>query len=65
VIARTADTITFGGITFIIVLALIVVWRLIVKDRSRDRIRRIRFGIFYERDLADEEPADLPHEEEP
>jgi hypothetical protein len=62
VVSRTADTITFSTIGFIIILALIVVWRLIVKDRNRQDIRRIRFGIFYERDIAEDidRPPELP-----
>lgn len=47
-----ADTVTFSLVGFVVVLAIVVVWRLVGHDR---RIRTVRFGVFYERELEGDE----------
>jgi hypothetical protein len=55
VAAVTNGDIVFGGLVgFVIVLALIVVWRVVVHDET---IRKIRFGVFYERERDEKEEA--------
>jgi hypothetical protein len=56
--ANTANTVTISVVGFVLALALIVVWRLVHGD---DRIRRVRFGVFYERDRDEDE---LPRKDE-
>lgn len=46
-VASTADTVTFSLAGFVLFLAIVVVWRIITRD---PRIRKIRFGVFYERE---------------
>ena len=43
----TADGITVTLVGLAIFIALVVAWRTLVHDRA---IRRIRFGVFYERE---------------
>ena len=50
--ASASDTVTFSLVGFVIVIALLVVWRLVVRD---PRIRKVRFGVFYEREREDDE----------
>lgn len=54
-LASTANTVTFSVIGFVLVLAIVVVWRILMHDKT---IRRIRLGIFYERERErdDDEP---------
>ena len=59
--ASTADTVTFSAVGFVIIVAIVVVWRILVYDRS---IRRIRLGIFYEREREGDEPTDRSHTNE-
>jgi hypothetical protein len=47
VTATAADTVTFSLVGFVVVVAAIVVWRVVLHDRS---VRRVRFGVFYERE---------------
>jgi hypothetical protein len=47
VAASTADTVTLSLIGFVILVAAIVVWRIVLHART---VRRVRFGIFYERE---------------
>jgi hypothetical protein len=64
VLAVGADTVTFTLVGFVIVIALVVVWRVLVHDRA---IRRIRLGVFYERerdDDPDERHERLPRKDE-
>jgi hypothetical protein len=50
--ASTAHTVTLSLVGLVLLVAVIVVWRLVVHD---PRIRKVRFGVFYERDRTDEE----------
>lgn len=50
VAVSTADTVTFSLVGFVVLLAAIVVWRIVGRDKA---VRRLRFGFFYERDLDD------------
>lgn len=50
--ASAAHTVTLSLVGLILIIAVIVVWRVIVHD---PRIRKVRFGVFYERDRIDEE----------
>jgi hypothetical protein len=61
VTAAAADTITFSLIGFVVVIAAIVVWRVVVHDPT---IRKVRFGVFYERERTDDEDEDEPEEPE-
>ncbi len=45
--ADTAHTVTFSVIGFILLVAVVVVWRILMHDAS---IRKVRFGVFYERE---------------
>jgi hypothetical protein len=45
-IANTAHTVTISVIGFVLLVAVIVVWRILIHDTS---IRKVRFGVFYER----------------
>lgn len=58
-----ADTVTFSLVGFVLFVAVVVVWRVVVHDRQ---IRRVRFGVFYERErdegLEDEGPHHSRHE---
>lgn len=47
IVAGSADTITLGVVGVAFVIAVVVVWRVLMHDK---RVRRIRFGIFYERE---------------
>lgn len=49
---RVADGILYTLIALVVVLAVIAAWRVLVHDRS---IRRIRFGVFYERERNHDE----------
>jgi len=51
VIARTADTVTLTVVGFLLLVAVVVIWRVLVHDRN---VRRIRLGVFYERERDDE-----------
>jgi hypothetical protein len=51
-IASAADAIIVTTIAVFVFIAVIAIWRVLVHDRS---VRRIRLGIFYERERADEE----------
>lgn len=47
-IAALGDTVAVILIVFALVMAAIVVWRIVA--RGNPRIRRIRLGVFYERE---------------
>jgi hypothetical protein len=49
-----ADQVTFTVVGLVIFIALVVVWRVAVHDRS---ISRIRFGVFYEREREKDDDA--------
>jgi len=53
-IANTAHTVTLSVIGFVLLVAVVVVWRILMHDRT---IRRVRFGVFYERERDDDEGA--------
>ena len=51
-ITDTAHTVTFSVVGFILLVAVVVVWRILMHDAT---IRRVRFGVFYERDRDEDE----------
>lgn len=51
-IASGAETVTLSLVGFLIVVAVIVIWRVLVHDRG---VRRIRLGVFYERERDEDE----------
>lgn len=53
--ASTADTITFSLVGFVVVVAVVVIWRVLGHDHT---VRRVRFGVFYERERDGDEPED-------
>lgn len=56
-----ADGVVWSVVGLFVVVALIVLWRVAVYDPS---IRRVRFGVFYERERTpDDEPEDEPEHE--
>jgi hypothetical protein len=67
VTASNADAIVATTIGLFIFVALVTAWRVLIHDRS---IRRIRMGVFYEREHEDEKrdpwerPPELPPEPE-
>jgi hypothetical protein len=58
VVASGADTVTFSVIGFVLLIAAVAVWRVVIHD---PRIRKVRFGVFYERERCGE---DEPEEDE-
>lgn len=51
-LSSAADTITFSLVGFVIVVAAVVIWRVVIRDPN---VRRVRFGFFYERDKEEGE----------
>jgi hypothetical protein len=52
-----ASGVAYTLIGLVVLVAVIAAWRVLVHDKT---IRRIRFGVFYERER---EPDDLEHDE--
>jgi hypothetical protein len=57
--SNTAHTVTISVIGFVLLVAVIVVWRILIHDSS---IRKVRFGVFYERLRDQDEDPDERHE---
>jgi hypothetical protein len=51
-VASTADAVTFSLLGVVVVIGLIVIWRVVIHDRT---IRKVRFGVFWERERDPEE----------
>lgn len=52
-VAATTGTVAIGGVAgVVIILLLVAVWRVVIHDPT---VRRVRFGVFYERERDKEE----------
>lgn len=59
--ASGATTVTFSVVGFVLFVAVIVVWRILMHDKA---ITRIRFGVFYERERAEDYDYQSPPKRE-
>jgi hypothetical protein len=60
-LASTANTVTLSVVGFVLLVVVVVVWRVLMHDKA---IRRIRFGVFYERERDDEYDYSEPPQRE-